>query len=143
MLGICTELSYNVGLLASNLNTIISFSTCTHTSLSLFTTQIDIHIQISPNYKHSSKSFTQYIIIMVSFKQLVVNWLLITSELSGTRLASARREYLGGSSSTKDDGGKHLRALPAPNQEGIEGVVLGSTSKNHDEVQVSNLYCLI
>ena len=78
---------------------------------------------------------------MVSCKQLFVNWLLVSHDPAG-RLASARRVYLGGSS-TKDDGGKHLRALPAPNQEGIEGVVLGSTSKNHDEVQVSNLYCLI
>ena len=80
---------------------------------------------------------------MVSFKQLAVNWLLVSHDPAG-RLASARRAYLGGSSSsTKDDGGKHLRALPVPNQEGIEGVVLGSTSKNPVEVLVSNLYCLI
>ena len=78
---------------------------------------------------------------MVSCKQLFVNWLVISHDLAG-RFASARREYLGGSS-TKDDGGKHLRALPAPNQEGIEGVVLGSTSKNPVEVPVSDLYCLI
>ena len=75
---------------------------------------------------------------MVSCKQLVVNWLLISHELSGTRFASARRVYLGGSS-TEDDGGKHLRALPAPNQEGIEDVFLGSsTSKNPVEVPVSD-----
>ena len=81
---------------------------------------------------------------MVSCKQLFVNWLLISHDPAG-RLASARREYLGGSSSsTKDDGGKHLRALPAPNQEGNEGVVLGGyTSKNPVEVPVSDLYCLI
>jgi len=78
---------------------------------------------------------------MVSCKQLFVNWLLISHDPAG-RLASARRVYLGGSS-TKDDGGKHLRALPAPNQEGIEGVVLDSTSKNPVEVPVSDLYCLI
>ena len=81
---------------------------------------------------------------MLLFKQSFISWLLITSELSGTRLASARRgEYLGGSWSTKDDGGKHLRALPAPNQEGIEGVVLGYTSKNPVEVPVSDLLFLI
>ena len=74
---------------------------------------------------------------MVSCKQLFVNWLVISHDPAG-RLASARRVYLGGSS-TKDDGGKHLRALPAPNQEGIEGVVLGSTSKNPVEVPVSDI----
>ena len=76
---------------------------------------------------------------MVSCKQLFVNWLLISHDPAG-RLASARRgEYLGGSS-TKDDGGKHLRALPAPNQEGIEDVFLGSsTSKNSVEVPVSDI----
>ena len=75
---------------------------------------------------------------MVSFKQLVVNWLLVSHDLAG-RLASARRVYLGGSS-TKDDGGKHLRALPAPNQEGIEDVFLGSsTFKNPVEVPVSDI----
>jgi len=76
---------------------------------------------------------------MVSCKQLFVNWLLISHDPAG-RLASARREYLGGSS-TKDDGGKHLRALPAPapNQEGIEDMFLGSTSKNPVEVPVSDL----
>ena len=74
---------------------------------------------------------------MVSCKQLFVNWLLISHDPAG-RLASARRVYLGGSS-TKDDGGKHLRALPAPNQEGIEGVVLGYTSKNPVEVPVSDI----
>jgi len=73
---------------------------------------------------------------MVSCKQLFVNWLLISHDPAG-RLASARREYLGGSS-TKDDGGKHLRALPAPNQEGIQGVG-GYTSKNPVEVPVSHL----
>ena len=78
---------------------------------------------------------------MLSLKQSFIVWLLISADPAG-RLASARREYLGGSS-TKDDGGKHLRALPAPNQEGIEGVVLGSTSKNPVEVPVSDLYCLI
>ena len=76
---------------------------------------------------------------MVSCKQFVVNWFLITSELSGTRLASARREYLGGSSTKNDSGVKHLRALPAPNQEGIEGVILGYTSKNPVEVPVSDI----
>ena len=80
---------------------------------------------------------------MVSFKQLAVNWLLVSHDPAG-RLVSARREYLGGSSSsTKDDGGKHLRALPAPNQEGIKDMFLGSTSKNPVEVPVSDLYCLI
>ena len=77
---------------------------------------------------------------MVSCKQLFVNWLLISHDLAG-RLASARREYLGGSS-TKDDGVKHLRALPAPapNQEGIEDMFLGSsTSKNPVEVPVSDI----
>ena len=79
---------------------------------------------------------------MVSCKQLFVNWLLISHDPAG-RLASARREYLGGSS-TKDDGVTHLRALHAPNQEGIEDMFLGSsTSKNPVEVLVSNLYCLI
>ena len=74
---------------------------------------------------------------MVSCKQLFVNWLLISHDPAG-RLASARRVYLGGSS-TKDDGGKHLRALPAPNQEGIGDVFLGSsTSKNPVEVPVSD-----
>ena len=78
---------------------------------------------------------------MVSCKQLFVNWLLVSHDPAG-RLAAARREYLGGSS-TKDDGGKHLRALPAPNQEGIEGVVLGGyTSKNPVEVPVSHIHIL-
>jgi len=77
---------------------------------------------------------------MLSLKQSFIGWLLISADPAG-RLASARREYLGGSSSsTKDDGGKHLRALPAPNQEGIEGVVLGGyTSKNPVEVPVSHI----
>ena len=77
---------------------------------------------------------------MVSFKQSFVHWLLISHDPAG-RLASARRVYLGGSSSsTKDDGGKHLRALPAPDQEGSEDMFLGSsTSKNPVEVPVSDL----
>ena len=77
---------------------------------------------------------------MVSCKQLFVNWFLISHDPAG-RLASACREYLGGSSSsTKDDGGKHLRALPAPNQEGSEDMFLGSsTFKNPVEVPVSDL----
>ena len=77
---------------------------------------------------------------MVSCKQLAVNWLLVSHDPAG-RLVSARREYLGGSSSsTKDDGGKHLRALPAPNQEGIEDMFLGSsTSMNPVEVPVSDI----
>ena len=81
---------------------------------------------------------------MLSLKQSFIVWLLISADPAG-RLASARQEYLGGSSSsTKDDGVKHLRALPAPNQEGIKGVVLGGyTSKNPVEVPVSHLYCLI
>ena len=82
---------------------------------------------------------------MLLLKQSFISWLLISADPAG-RLASARREYLGGSSSsTKDDGGKHLRALPAPapNQEGIEDMFLGSTSKNPVEVPVSDLYCLI
>ena len=78
---------------------------------------------------------------MVSFKQSFVHWLLISHDPAG-RLASARRVYLGGSS-TKDDGGKHLRALPAPNQEGIKDMFLGYTSKKPTEVPVSHLYCLI
>ena len=80
---------------------------------------------------------------MLLLKQSFISWLLISADPAG-RLASARREYLGGSSTKdKDDGGKHLRALPAPNQERIEGVVLGSTSRNPVEVPVSELYCLI
>ena len=77
---------------------------------------------------------------MVSFKQSFICWLVISHDPAG-RLASARREYLGGSSSsTKDDGGKHLRALPAPNQEGSEDMFLGSsTFKNPVEVPVSDL----
>ena len=79
---------------------------------------------------------------MVSCKQLLVNWLVLSHDLAG-RFASAHRVYLGGSS-TKDDGGKHLRALPAPNQEGIEDMFLGSsTFKNPVEVPVSDLCCLI
>ena len=77
---------------------------------------------------------------MLSLKQSFIVWLLISADPAG-RLASARREYLGGSS-TKDDGVKHLRALPAPapNQEGIEDMFLGSsTSKNPVEVPVSDL----
>ena len=75
---------------------------------------------------------------MLLLKQSFIGWLLISADPAG-RLASARREYLGGSS-TKDDGGKHLRALPAPNQEGIEDVFLGSsTSKNPVEVSVSDI----
>ena len=75
---------------------------------------------------------------MVSFKQSFINWLVLSHDPAG-RFASAHRVYLGGSS-TKDDGGKHLRALPAPNQEGIEDVFLGSsTSKNPVEVPVSDI----
>ena len=75
---------------------------------------------------------------MVSFKQSFINWLVLSRDPAG-RFASAHRVYLGGSS-TKDDGGKHLRALPAPNQEGIEDVFLGSsTSKNPVEVPVSDI----
>ena len=92
-------------------------------------------------YSYSDKSKLQtlrYIIIMVSCKQLFVNWLVLSHDLAG-RFASAHRVYLGGSS-TKDDGGKHLRALPAPNQEGIEDMFLGSsTSKNPVEVPVSDI----
>jgi len=84
-------------------------------------TQVDIYIL--------SAIIVRYIIIMLLLKQSFISWLLISADPAG-RLASARREYLGGSS-TKDDGGKHLRALPAPNQEGIEDMFLGSsTSKN-------------
>ena len=130
-----------------NLKVIIS--SCTHTSLSLFTIQIDIHNQISPNYKHSSQISILALllrishhhtihIIMISFKQSFISWLLISTDPAG-RLASARRVYLGGSS-TKDDGGKHLRALPAPNQEGSEDMFLGSsTFKNPVEVPVSHI----
>jgi len=77
---------------------------------------------------------------MLLLKQSFIGWLLISYDPAG-RLASARREYLGGSSrSTKDDGDKHLRALPAPNQEGIEDMLLGSsTSKNPVEVPVSDI----
>ena len=79
---------------------------------------------------------------MLLFKQSFICWLVISHDPAG-RLASARREYLGGSS-TKDDGGKHLRALPAPNQEGSEDMFLGSsTFKNPVEVPVSDLCCLI
>ena len=72
-----------------------------------------------------------------NWKKAFINWLLITHQISGTRFASARPEYLGGRS-TKDDGVKGLRALPTFNQEGIEGTFLGSETPKV-EAQVSDI----
>ena len=77
----------------------------------------------------------------ITLKNALIVFLLLTHDLAG-RAASAHQDFLGGGSTKdKDDGGggKHLRVLSAPIQEGSEGIVLGSTSKNLDEVQVSDL----
>ena len=73
-----------------------------------------------------------------NWKKAFINWLLITNQISGTRFASARPEYLGGRS-TKDDGVKGLRALPTFNQEGIEGTFLGGYEAPKVEAQVSDI----
>ena len=77
----------------------------------------------------------------ITLKNALIVFLLLTHDLAG-RAASAHREFLGGGSTKdKDDGGggKHLRALSAPIQEGSDGVSVSSTSKNPIEVPVSDL----
>jgi len=78
----------------------------------------------------------------ITLKNALIVILLLTHDLAG-RAASAHREFLGTGGSTKDKddggGGKHLRVLSAPVQEGSEDIVLGSTSKNPIEVPVSDI----
>ena len=74
---------------------------------------------------------------MLTLKQITTIWLLVTHDPFG-RAVSAHRDFLGGGSKDDGGGGKHLRALSAPIQEGSEGIVLGSTSKNPIEVPVSD-----
>ena len=77
----------------------------------------------------------------ITLKNAFIVFLLLTHDLAG-RAASAHREFLGGGSTKdKDDGGggKHLRALSAPIQEGSDGVSVSSTSKNPIEVPVSDI----